>query len=136
MRQFSKNRHREMAFGQTLTGPHKDDIRIGIGGRDTRFFASEGQQRSCVAALHIGEWQHLKQVSEDIPLFMIDDVGISLDDKRRERLLDQLTSLGQVFLTSTDSDLINSFSGSKKIILLPLAAESCFLPRSFQAETA
>lgn len=125
---FNKNRDREIHFGHTMVGPHKDDMWIGIGGRDVRFFASEGQQRSCVAALHIGEWQCLKQIAEDIPLFMIDDVGISLDGKRRERLLDQLVSMGQVFLTTTDSDLLNSFAGPKKIILLPLAAQSCFQP--------
>lgn len=124
--QFLKNRNREMLLGYTLFGPHKDDLWIGIGERDARFFASEGQQRSCVAALHMGEWQHLKEVSEDLPLFMIDDVGISLDDKRRERLLDQLASLGQVFLTTTDAKLIDSFSGPKKIFLLPLVAQSVF----------
>jgi DNA replication and repair protein RecF len=126
--QFSKNRSRESVFGHTLVGPHKDDVWIEIGGRNARFFASEGQQRSCVAALHMGEWQQLKQLSGNTPLLMIDDVGISLDDKRRERLLDQLASLGQVFLTTTNSDLLNSFAGSKKILLLPLAAQSCLQP--------
>ena len=119
---FNKNRTREMMIGHTLTGPHKDDMWIGIDGNDARFFASEGQQRSCVAALHLGEWQYLKQISEDVPLFMIDDVGISLDEKRRERLLDQLASMGQIFLTTTDSKLIDSFNGPKKIFPLPLAS--------------
>lgn len=126
--QFQKNRSREMILGHTMCGPHKDDIWIGIGGRDVRYFASEGQQRSCVAALHMGEWQRLNQVAEDTPLFMIDDVGISLDDKRRERLLNQLAALGQVFLTTTDSRLMDSFTGSKKIFLLPLATHACLSP--------
>ncbi len=52
--QYCKNRNREMALGHTVVGPHKDDVWIGIGERDARFFASEGQQRSCVAALHMG----------------------------------------------------------------------------------
>lgn len=120
LQHFQKNRMREMTLGMTLTGPHKDDLWIGIGGRDVRFFASEGQQRSCVAALHLGEWQRLKEASTVTPLFMIDDVGISLDEKRKERLLGHLASLGQVFLTTTDSRLIDSFSGPKKIIALPL----------------
>lgn len=116
--QLNKNRPREIHIGHTLVGPHKDDIGIKIGGQDARFFASEGQQRSCVAALRIGEWHCLQQIAEDIPLFMIDDVGMSLDDKRRERLLDQLASLGQVFLTTTNADLISSFTGPKKVFLL------------------
>jgi DNA replication and repair protein RecF len=120
LHQFHKNRSREMLVGYTLAGPHKDDIWIGIGGRDARYFASEGQQRSCVAALHMGEWQCLKHIAEDVPLFMIDDVSMSLDEKRCSRLLDQLTSLGQVFLTTTDVNLTHSFSGTKKIFSLPL----------------
>lgn len=118
---YQKNRIREMALGFTLTGPHKDDLWIGIGGRDVRYFASEGQQRSCVAALRLGEWQRLKEASTETPLLMIDDVGISLDGKRRERLLGMLGSLGQVFLTSTDANLTDAFSGSKRIISLPMA---------------
>lgn len=124
LKQFQKNREREIILGYTLSGPHKDDIWIGIGERDVRYFASEGQQRSCVAALHMGEWQRLKQLAEDIPLLMIDDVGISLDDKRRERLLDQLVSLGQVFLTTTDCQLLDAFTSSKKVFVLPLAPSS------------
>lgn len=124
MQQLKKNRHREMTLGHTLNGPHKDDMWIGIGERDVRYFASEGQQRSCVAALHIGEWQRLKQIARDTPLFMIDDVGISLDDTRRARLLHQLASLGQIFLTTTDPRLTDSFSGSKKIFQLPLKTSS------------
>lgn len=120
LQQFNKNRSKEMLFGHTLVGPHKDDLWIGIGEQDARFFASEGQQRSCVAALHMGEWQNLKQVSDDIPLFMIDDVSMSLDETRRRRLLDQLGEVGQVFLTTTDADLIESFKGDKKIFSLPL----------------
>jgi len=127
LQQFSKNRNREMLFGQTLVGPHKDDVRMNIGGRDVRYFASEGQQRSCVAALHMGEWQCLKQAAEDIPLFMIDDVSMSLDEKRRSRLLDQLVSLGQVFLTTTEKNLGDTFSGQKKIFTLPLDVQCASL---------
>jgi DNA replication and repair protein RecF len=121
LRQYQKNRTREMVLGYTLSGPHKDDLWIGIGERDVRYFASEGEQRSCVAALHMGEWQRLKTAAAEIPLFMIDDVGISLDEKRRERLLNQLATLGQVFLTTTDFRLVESFEGSKKIFRLPLS---------------
>ena len=120
LKQYQKNRSREMTLGLTLTGPHKDDLGIGIGGRDARYYASEGQQRSCVAALHLGEWQTLKEVTTETPLLMIDDVGISLDEKRKEKLLGLLSSLGQVFLTTSDSRLADAFSGPKQVISLPI----------------
>lgn len=119
IQKFQKNRSKEMLLGYTLSGPHKDDIWIGINERDVRYFASEGQQRSCVSALYMGEWVRLQKVTQDFPLFMMDDIGISLDEKRRKRLIEQLSSFGQIFLTTTDPHIADSFEGSKKVFSLP-----------------
>lgn len=117
---LSKQRQRELILGYTLSGPHKDDLSICIGGKEARQYASEGQQRSCVTALHFGEWQQLKTMADSLPLFMIDDVAISLDENRRRRLLEQLASLGQVFLTTTDSSILKHYQAEKKVFTLPL----------------
>jgi DNA replication and repair protein RecF len=116
--QYRKHRERERILGYTLTGPHKDDFNILIEGRDVRLFASEGQQRSCATVLHFAEWESLRKAGAEKPLFMIDDVGISLDKNRRERLTNQLAGLGQVFLTTTDSTFLESYSGAKAIFNL------------------
>lgn len=101
--QYCKQRRREMELGITLTGPHKDDLFIGLNlENEARFFASEGQQRSCVAALRLAEWERLKAMSCEMPIMLIDDVGMSLDHSRRIRLFTHLPSLGQVFLTTTE----------------------------------
>lgn len=102
LQQWNKMRHREKEMGMTLYGPHRDDIIVKIGDREVRLFASEGQQRSCVMALRLAEWQRLKLLSQEVPLMLIDDVGISLDNFRRQKLLAHLKTLGQVFLTSTE----------------------------------
>jgi DNA replication and repair protein RecF len=116
---YQKNRNREMVLGSTLSGPHKDDLLISLGKRDTRTFASEGQQRSCAAALHLGEWSCLKETSGFSPLFMIDDAGIGLDLKRKEKLLNLLGGLGQVFVTATDPAMADTLKTTKKLITLP-----------------
>lgn len=100
--QYGKLRKREMDLGITLTGPHKDDVFIGLNRSEARFFASEGQQRSCVAALRLAEWERLKTKSYEMPLMLIDDVGMSLDYSRRMRLFTHLPMLEQVFLTTTE----------------------------------
>lgn len=100
---FQKHRYREMDLGFTLCGPHKDDLIIMLDGKEARYFASEGQQRSCVAALRMAEWERLKHKGEEMPLMLIDDVGVSLDASRRESLFGYLQELGQVFLTSTEN---------------------------------
>jgi DNA replication and repair protein RecF len=116
---FRKHREREMRIGYTSGGPHKDDLFIAIGGKEVRHFASVGQQHSCVAAMHLAEWQRLKEMSGETPLLMVDDVGISLDEKRKTKLLSLLAEAGQVFLTTTDEKLLDKVDAHKKIIPVP-----------------
>lgn len=100
LKQYEKGRPREVEQGNTLTGPHRDDLLIRVDGKEARFFASEGQTRSCVTALRLAQWSRLKKMTGEIPLLCIDDVGISLDKERENQLYNQLESLGQVFITS------------------------------------
>ena len=83
---FKKNRPREIDFGVTLAGPHKDDLGIFLNKKEARQFASEGQQRSTVSSLRLSEWMRLKRVSESSPLMLIDDLGISLDHGQKKTL--------------------------------------------------
>lgn len=97
---LQKQRPKELILGNTMIGPHRDDLHITYKGRDAKNFASEGQKRTCIAALKMGEWEILKEETETTPLFAIDDFGIHLDPKRTEVLQDKLGELGQVLLTS------------------------------------
>ncbi len=116
---FHKQRERELRIGFTVGGPHKDDLFISIGDKEVRHFASVGQQHSCVAAMHLAEWQRLKDMSGETPILMVDDIGISLDESRKKRLLSLLSGMGQVFLTTTDESLLAG--GTRLVIRVPLA---------------
>jgi DNA replication and repair protein RecF len=113
MEQFKRSRRREMELGFTLVGPHKDDFTIVLASKEARFFASEGQQRSCMAALRLAEWKRLKTTTEETPLMLIDDIGMSLDSPRRSRLHEYMTSMEQVFMTTTEP--FPTLEGSKVI---------------------
>ena len=88
--------------------------------QEARFFASEGQTRSCVTSLRLAQWARLKTETQEVPILCIDDVGISLDSSRENKLYKQLGTLGQVFITSarklqdlpSESHLIGVKSGS------------------------
>lgn len=121
--QYEKHREKEKILGYTLSGPHKDDMTILIQESEAKHYASEGQQRSCTTALHLAEWQCMRDKSGEPPVFMIDDVAISLDRDRRERLIEQLANIDQVFLTTTDSHLLNHFTGNKTILDLSHGAK-------------
>ena len=100
---WSRHRPREMLLGFTLVGPHKDDLEILIDGKPAKTFASEGQKQTLLLALKLAEWRRLFELSSEKPLFLLDDVGLGLDPDRQERLFGEIASMGQVFLTTTDT---------------------------------
>lgn len=115
---FTRYRRRELELGVTLNGPQKDDLSIQIGMQEVRFFASEGQQRSCVLAMKLAEWEHLEASCDATPLMLIDDVGMSLDEHRRKQLFTHLMGLKQVFLTATRDVQLPEAVGPSSILTL------------------
>jgi DNA replication and repair protein RecF len=115
---FKKNREKEMALACTFAGPHKDDLMLSIGERDARFFASEGQMRSCAAALRLGEWERLYLATGEKPLMLLDDVGTSLDKQRSLRMFQLFGGLGQLFITGTEEPEGYPHDKERKLILL------------------
>ncbi|MBV9101479.1 MAG: DNA replication/repair protein RecF [Candidatus Dormibacteraeota bacterium] len=94
----------EIARGVTLVGPHRDDLVLSLGGREARYTASQGQQRSIVLACKIAEMRHVAEEKGMSPVVMLDDVVSELDAPRRRHLLSTLAAAPaqQVLLTSTE----------------------------------
>ncbi len=101
---YRRQRPKELIIGNTLIGPHRDDLHIIYNKHEAKSFASEGQKRTCIAALKMAEWDELKIQTEIIPSFSIDDFGVHLDPSRTEILRERLSSFGQVLLTSPRED--------------------------------
>ena len=98
---LTENRDRELRFGATLYGTHKDDIEIMLNGREARAFGSQGQQRSVALSMKIAEGELSREVSGTYPVFLFDDILSELDEKRREYLLSGIENK-QVIITSCD----------------------------------
>ncbi len=94
---------REIGAGTTLWGIHKDDIRITLNGKEARFFASQGQQRSLALALKLSEGEECRKICGEIPVFLLDDVFSELDERRRRYLREKIDGR-QVIITSCEPD--------------------------------
>ncbi|MFZ9745921.1 MAG: DNA replication/repair protein RecF [Opitutaceae bacterium] len=100
-RRLAEGRARDLAFRATLTGPHRDDVEVRIGGGVARDFASEGQQRSSVLALRLAQAAWFRERSGVAPIILADDVLGELDPGRRARFWSALPEEGQVIATGT-----------------------------------
>lgn len=100
-RRLAEGRARDLAFRATLTGPHRDDLELRIGGGAARDFASEGQQRSAVLALRLAQAAWFRERSGVSPIILADDVLGELDPGRRARFWSALPTESQVIATGT-----------------------------------
>ncbi len=83
----------------STVGPHRDELALGIGGRDARVRASQGEQRCLALALRLGLHHLVTERRGDAPLLLLDDVFSELDPDR-SRALARLLPPGQALLTT------------------------------------
>ncbi len=100
---IERGRDRDIQAAQTLSGPHRDDVWIGLGDHDLRRLGSQGEQRTAVLALLLACRDHLAARAA-MPIMLLDDVLSELDPRRRRLLLEALAGQGQAWVTSADPD--------------------------------
>jgi len=94
---------REVRLGQTLVGPHRDDLAIEIDGSDARIFGSRGQQRLVALALRLAEMGPVTEAAGTPPVLLLDDALSEFDGRVRVEVLRELAGAGQVFLTTPET---------------------------------
>ncbi len=93
----------EMALGQTLFGPQRDDIAIYYRGREARSSASQGEQRLSAFLLIAALALAIQQRHGHQPVVLLDDVVSELDERNRHIVFGFLQSHDfQVFITDID----------------------------------
>ena len=103
-------RAKDKELGYSTVGPHRDDIKIEINGKDSRKFASQGQQRTVALALKLGEVIIYKNEIGEAPVLLLDDVLSELDIDRQKLLLD-MTNGFQTVITCTEFNLDCEYNG-------------------------
>ncbi|HHV78669.1 MAG TPA: DNA replication/repair protein RecF [Firmicutes bacterium] len=99
---IKESRSVELARRVSVVGPHRDDLRFELDGKDLRAYGSQGQQRTAVLALKLAEVDFISEATGDTPVLLLDDVFSELDETRRGLLLKVLSGKIQSMITSTD----------------------------------
>ncbi|MDD3437776.1 MAG: DNA replication and repair protein RecF [Candidatus Gastranaerophilales bacterium] len=104
---LEERKKEEIRRGQTLVGPHRDDIIFYINGEEGTKFASQGQQRTIVLSLKLAELDIITQKTGEPPILLLDDVLAELDDIRQNYLLKTIAQNTQTIITSVDTLLFD-----------------------------
>ena len=102
------NAKREREIGISLVGPHREDLEILINGKDSKIYASQGQQRTALLAIKLAALEIAQEQTGESPILLLDDVFSELDKRRKESLM-EIVSKKQVFITCTDIDGMQRF---------------------------
>ena len=93
----------DLRRGSTSIGPHRDDLRVLLDGRDARSYGSQGQQRTAVVSLKLAEAALIERRAGERPVLLLDDVLSELDGERRAALLQEVAEGGQVVITAVEA---------------------------------
>lgn len=108
LREIAARSAEERRIGTTLVGPHRDELLFRINDLDLRKYASQGQHKTFLVALKLGEFFYLKERCSETPILLLDDIFSELDEERSERLLGFVAGISQTFITSTNVHLFGS----------------------------
>jgi DNA replication and repair protein RecF len=111
---LERDRRIEMRRGQTIVGPHRDDLAIELDGADARAFGSRGQQRVLALALRLAEVLPITEAVGTAPVLLLDDALSELDGRVRDNVLREVESAEQVFLTTPEP--LSSARGARWIM--------------------
>lgn len=110
---LKRTRESDILNRTTEVGPHRDDMIISINGKESKIFASQGQQRSLVLTMKLAEVEIIKKDIGVYPVLLLDDVFSELDEDRR-LYLSKLFNNMQTFITVTDAVEIKGLEDHEK----------------------
>jgi DNA replication and repair protein RecF len=93
---------KEIQMNQTLFGPHRDDFIFIVNDNDANEFCSQGQQRMAILMLKLSEIEVFKDVTEEYPVLLLDDVFSELDEEKKKKIINYLYKRMQIIITTTD----------------------------------
>lgn len=98
---LEKNREKEIIRGQSIYGPHKDDIVFLINGNDAKIYGSQGQQRTIMLSLKLAEAKLIEEITKTKPILLWDDVFSELDNQRATLLVERSKAYQNIITTNS-----------------------------------
>lgn len=106
------NRESDIASQHTGLGPHRDDFKIYLNGRDIAEVGSRGEQRSAVMALKMGHIKYIEEKTGQKPILLLDDIFSELDSERQKHLINLIKDY-QTIITNCSFENIKTFKNAR-----------------------
>lgn len=109
---LNNNLNIDMYRKTSTKGLQRDDIDIYINDFEVNKFGSQGQNRTALLTLKLANFEVLKELKNETPILLLDDIMSELDSKRIRFLLKYIESY-QSIITTTDQGFADNVSNIK-----------------------
>ena len=99
---------REVGYGSSLVGPHRDDFSFKLNNDDLILYGSQGQLKMAILALKLAEVNVFYENDMEYPVLLLDDLFSELDLFKRNKVIEYLNKDIQTIVTTTDLDNIDN----------------------------
>ena len=96
---------REIKFGTSLVGPHRDEFIISVNSYPLRKFGSRGEHKTALIALKGAELQLIINKRGEKPILLLDDLFSELDVERSATVSALFRDQCQTFISATSLDV-------------------------------
>lgn len=119
-----EKREREILFGVSLSGPHRDNYLFSKNKKDFSKKASTGQRRLLALLIRAAQAQRYYAMCRNKPLLLLDDVLLELDGEKRVRFLSVLPGYDQAFFTFLPEEPFQKYQKSDTLVYY--ITDGCF----------
>lgn len=124
LREIAARREKDIILKYSTVGPHRDDIEISRAdwNADIRRFASRGEKRVTALALKMLEVDYIIEKFKNMPVLLIDDAALELDEERRNRFYTCVNDYSerscQIFSTAAYESVYSGLNFAETISLM------------------
>ena len=107
---LASSTEKDIIYGSTTCGPHKDDLIFYVNQNDVKIFGSQGQQRTAALSAKLAEIEIIKAETGETPVLLLDDVLSELDERRQYYLLDSIRDTQTIITCTGIEDSIKKYT--------------------------
>jgi len=96
---------RDINYGSTTVGPHRDDLIFYKNNQPLKVFGSQGENKTFLISLKFAEAQLMEKHLNIKPILLLDDIFGELDQRRIKKVVENIQKTDrQTFITTTKAD--------------------------------
>lgn len=107
-KKLKDNYNRDLYYKISMLGPHRDDFKIELDGKDILLYGSQGQVRCSIITFKFAEIPIFNSILDISPILLLDDIFSELDVEKKKKLISFLPDYIQTIITTTDLNMINT----------------------------